>query len=88
MAKLKKEAADHEGGFTKTVIVNFTEYYLPLEPWMNRLRKVAFPNGGGLERRIASCVCFSQRGKITRFWKRTRRSPNVNQNYAMIMIMG
>jgi hypothetical protein len=53
---MAKEAADHEGGFTKIVIINFTEYYLPLEPWINQLRKVAFPNGRGWERRIMSYI--------------------------------
>jgi hypothetical protein len=29
---------------------NFTPYYRPLIPWINKLRKVAFPGGGRWEK--------------------------------------
>lgn len=50
LAKLKKGTVGHEGDFIRTVNENFTEYYQPLGPWMNRLRKVVFPNGGRWEK--------------------------------------
>ena len=50
LAKLKKGTVDHEGDFIKTVEENFTSYYRPLIPWVNRLRKVVFPDGGRWKR--------------------------------------
>ena len=45
LADLKKGAVNHEGDFLKTAENEFTSYYQPLVPWVNRLRKVVFPNG-------------------------------------------
>ncbi|KAI9772444.1 MAG: hypothetical protein M1840_000647 [Geoglossum simile] len=50
LANLKKGMVDHEGDFIKTVEENFTLYYRPLIPWVNRLRKVVFPDGGRWKR--------------------------------------
>ncbi|RYC78653.1 hypothetical protein BFJ63_vAg18473 [Fusarium oxysporum f. sp. narcissi] len=50
LANLKKGQVSHEGDFIKTAEENFTSYYQPLVPWVNRLRKVMFPNGGRWER--------------------------------------
>ncbi|KAH7137548.1 hypothetical protein EDB81DRAFT_70458 [Dactylonectria macrodidyma] len=50
LAKLKKGQVSHEGDFIKTAEENFTSYYQPLAPWVNRLRKAVFPNGGRWER--------------------------------------
>ncbi|KAK2922783.1 Argonaute linker 2 domain [Fusarium oxysporum f. sp. vasinfectum] len=50
LANLKKGQVSHEGDFIKTAEENFTSYYQPLVPWVNRLRKVVFPNGGRWER--------------------------------------
>ncbi|KAH6952364.1 serine/threonine-protein kinase Sgk2 [Ilyonectria sp. MPI-CAGE-AT-0026] len=44
LAKLKKKKKG------KTAEDNFTSYYQPLTPWVNRLRKAVFPNGGRWER--------------------------------------
>lgn len=45
LASLKKGQVDHEGDFIKSAKANFTAYYQPLVPWVNRLRKAVFPNG-------------------------------------------
>lgn len=50
LAELKKGIVSHEGDFKKTIDDNFTLYYQSLRPWMNRLRKVVFPNGGRWEK--------------------------------------
>lgn len=36
---------DHEGDFINSAEENFTPYYRPLLPWVNKLRKAVFPNG-------------------------------------------
>jgi hypothetical protein len=46
LAKLKLGTVSDEGIFCKTITEYFTEYYKPLIPWLNRLRRVVFPNGG------------------------------------------
>ncbi|KAI1905715.1 hypothetical protein LOZ65_006946, partial [Ophidiomyces ophidiicola] len=46
LAKQKKGEVDHEGDFLKSSARHFTDYYQPLVPWVNRLRRVVFPNGG------------------------------------------
>jgi len=46
LAELKKGTVADERDFLKTVGENFTVYYQPLIPWVNRLRKVVFPGGG------------------------------------------
>ncbi|KAF3481541.1 uncharacterized protein GIQ15_04300 [Arthroderma uncinatum] len=45
LAGVKKGAIDDEGDFLKSTAEHFTEYYQPLVPWVNRLRRVVFPNG-------------------------------------------
>lgn len=45
LAELKKGIVSDEGDFKKTMDEHFTLYYHSLRPWMNRLRKVVFPNG-------------------------------------------
>jgi hypothetical protein len=47
---LKKGIVAHEQDFIETAEENFTEYYQPLIPWVNRLRKVVFLNGGRWEK--------------------------------------
>lgn len=46
LAVLKKGTVADEGDFVRMIDRDFTEYYKPLVPWVNRLRKVVFPNGG------------------------------------------
>jgi hypothetical protein len=46
LAKMKKGEVDDEGDFLKSADDNFSPYYQPLIPWVNRLRKVVFPGGG------------------------------------------
>jgi hypothetical protein len=43
----------HEGDFVRASGDNFTPYYQPLIPWVNRLRKVVSPNGGRWEKEDA-----------------------------------
>ncbi|KAK0726803.1 hypothetical protein B0T26DRAFT_638800 [Lasiosphaeria miniovina] len=50
LVKEKKGEVSHEGDFIKSAKNNFTPYYQPLIPWVNRLRKAVFPNGGRWER--------------------------------------
>ncbi|KAL2049868.1 hypothetical protein ABVK25_009852 [Lepraria finkii] len=46
LAEYKKGTVDDEGDFLRTAEDNFSLYYQPLVPWVNRLRKVVFPGGG------------------------------------------
>jgi hypothetical protein len=50
LAEMKKGIVAHEGDFLKLASENFGEYYQPLKAWVNRLRKVLFPNGGRWEK--------------------------------------
>ncbi|KAM3510064.1 hypothetical protein MY11210_006070 [Beauveria gryllotalpidicola] len=45
LAGLKLGIVSIEGDFIRTAEENFTPYYQPLIPWVNRLRKAIFPNG-------------------------------------------
>ena len=45
LARLKKGEISDEGDFIKAAEENFTPYYKRMVPWVNRLRKVVFPNG-------------------------------------------
>ena len=50
LAQLKKGQISDEGDFIKAAGKNFTPYYQPMVPWVNKLRKVVFPNGRRWER--------------------------------------
>jgi hypothetical protein len=50
LAKLKKGTVAHEGDFQRIAEEHFTPYHRPLAPWVNRLRKIVFPNGGRWEK--------------------------------------
>ncbi|EXK77771.1 hypothetical protein FOQG_17540 [Fusarium oxysporum f. sp. raphani 54005] len=50
LAISKTGVISNEGDFRRIMDGNFTSYYQPLIPWINRLRKVVFPNGGRWER--------------------------------------
>ena len=50
LARLKKGAIDHEGDFIDMVSEHFIDYCKPLGIWVDRLRKVIFPNGGRWKR--------------------------------------
>ncbi|KMU90913.1 hypothetical protein CIHG_08569 [Coccidioides immitis H538.4] len=43
LAAAKKGVIDHEKDFLRTIEDNFTPYYKPLAPWVNRLRRCVFP---------------------------------------------
>ncbi|KAJ8131900.1 hypothetical protein O1611_g1727 [Lasiodiplodia mahajangana] len=49
LADLKKGCVSHEADFIKASTKEFAPYYQPMVPWVNRLRKVVFPNGGRWE---------------------------------------
>jgi len=53
LAKLKLDTVAQETIFLRTVTENFTPYYKPLIPWVNRLRKVVFGQTMGERRSIA-----------------------------------
>ncbi|GAB0139235.1 hypothetical protein EsDP_00007448 [Epichloe bromicola] len=46
LANQKKGQIDDEADFIQATKDNFTQYYQPLIPWVNKLRRVVFPNGG------------------------------------------
>lgn len=46
LARVKKGHIDDEADFIEYAEDNFTQYYQPLVPWVNRLRRVVFPNEG------------------------------------------
>ncbi|EJT69119.1 hypothetical protein GGTG_13387 [Gaeumannomyces tritici R3-111a-1] len=50
LAKEKKGQVSYERDFIKSAEDNFTPHYQPLIPWVNRLRKAVFPNGGRWEK--------------------------------------
>ncbi|KAH7053481.1 hypothetical protein B0J12DRAFT_598595 [Macrophomina phaseolina] len=50
LAGIKLGVVANKGIFLRTVTDNFTEYYQPLIPWVDELRKEIFPNGGIWER--------------------------------------
>jgi hypothetical protein len=45
LAEIKKGMVGHEGDFLKMASEYFTAYYKPLIPWVNKLRRLVFPNG-------------------------------------------
>jgi hypothetical protein len=45
LADAKKGVVSDEGDFLKTAQECFTSYYQPLIPWVNKLRRVVFPDG-------------------------------------------
>jgi hypothetical protein len=45
LAEIKKGMMAHEGDFLKMASEHFTPYYQPLIPWVNKLRRLVFPNG-------------------------------------------
>ncbi|RSL81220.1 hypothetical protein CDV31_017054, partial [Fusarium ambrosium] len=50
LAVSKTGVISNEGDFRRIVDGNFTSYYQPLIPWINRLRKTVLPNGRRWER--------------------------------------
>lgn len=50
MAAAKKGEFADEEDFLKKANKNFTSHYRPLIPWVNRLRRKVFPNGGRWKR--------------------------------------
>lgn len=45
LVRAKQEIVRDEDDFLKTATENFTIYHQPLIPWLNRLRKMVFPEG-------------------------------------------
>jgi hypothetical protein len=46
LAELKKGLISDERDFLKTAEMKFTSYFKPLAPYVNRLRRTVFPDGG------------------------------------------
>ncbi|CAG9987750.1 unnamed protein product [Clonostachys byssicola] len=74
LADLKKGKIGHEGDFIRFAKENFTQYYQPLVPWVNRVRKIVFPNGGRWEKEDAAL--YSRFRKILRD---AQEDPEVSQ---------
>ena len=64
LATIKKGEVNDEGDFLNTAKENFTPYYQQLIPWVNRLRKVVFPDGG--RRRKEDIELYAQMKEILR----------------------
>lgn len=50
LAQLKKGQISDEGDFIKAAEKHFTPFYKSMVPWVNKLRRVVFPNGRRWER--------------------------------------
>ncbi|KAI1502468.1 hypothetical protein F5X99DRAFT_417824 [Biscogniauxia marginata] len=50
----------------------FTSYYQPLVPWVNRLRKAVFPNGGRWEREDENLYV-----QMTKIFQEAQKDPNI-----------
>jgi hypothetical protein len=46
LATVKKGIVNNERDFINMIETDFTPYYQPLIPWVNRLRRVVFPGDG------------------------------------------
>ena len=54
----------NDRAFLKVATEYFTEYYKPLIPWLNKLRRVVFPDGGRWE--IEDRELYSRMKRILR----------------------
>ncbi|KAH7635875.1 hypothetical protein B0T09DRAFT_317597 [Sordaria sp. MPI-SDFR-AT-0083] len=72
LASLKKGEVDHEGDFIKSAKANFTPYYQPLIPWVNRLRKAVFLNGWKWEKEDEGLY-----DRMRRILEEARKDPKV-----------
>jgi Fungal protein kinase len=72
LAKIKKGTVVNEGDFIKEITEKFTSYYQPLIPWVNKLRRVVFPNVGRWHKE--DLTLYSQMKEILR---EAREDPNV-----------
>lgn len=68
LAEIKKGRVSDERDFITSAGENFTPYYQPLIPWVNRLRKEVFPDGrrrvkpdGNLYLRMKTILCDAQK---------------------------
>ncbi|KAH0562855.1 hypothetical protein GP486_002528 [Trichoglossum hirsutum] len=74
LATMKKGEISDEGDFIRTVEENFTLYYRPLIPWVNRLRRVVSPNG--LRQRKEDQELYSRMKAVLR---EAREDPQVSE---------
>jgi Fungal protein kinase len=72
LAELKQGIVADERYFIKNITENFTPYYRPLIPWVNRLRRVVFPEGKQWERKDP--ILYSQMKAVLEM---ARRDPDV-----------
>ncbi|RTE71383.1 hypothetical protein BHE90_014212 [Fusarium euwallaceae] len=71
VAAKKDEIADEED-FLKKADKNFTSHYRPLIPWVNRLRRKVFPNGGRWKRQEPELY-----SPMTKILRDARKDPEV-----------
>ncbi|KAJ6200008.1 hypothetical protein J3E72DRAFT_414557, partial [Bipolaris maydis] len=64
LAVLKKGLISDERDFLETVQARFTPYYKPLAPWVNKLRRKIFPDGGRW--RVSNPKLYSEMKAILR----------------------
>jgi hypothetical protein len=72
LARLKKGEISDEADFVKAAEENFTPYYKPMVPWVNKLRKIVFPNGRRWEREDSG-LYIRMRGILEEARKRVGR---------------
>ena len=72
LAGSKKSVIDDEVDFLTIAEESFTPYYRPLIPWVNRLRRKVFPNGGRWK--TLEPMLYSSMKEILR---EARKDPNV-----------
>jgi hypothetical protein len=76
LAKIKKGTVDHEGDFLKMASEHFTAYYQPLIPWVNKLRRLVFPNGERWEK--GDPKLYSRMREVLR---KAREDPDVKADW-------
>ncbi|KAI9765136.1 MAG: hypothetical protein M1839_005614, partial [Geoglossum umbratile] len=72
LAEIKSGIVVYESDFIKNITESFTPYYQPLVPWVNRLRKVVFPEGK--RRGKKDRMLYSQMKEVLR---KAQDDPNV-----------
>lgn len=83
LAKLKLGTVSDEGIFLETLNQHVTSYYEPLRPWINRLRRVVFPNG-----RLRRQEDESLASKMMAILAEAQRDPDVLANPTALDISG
>ncbi|KAL2813163.1 hypothetical protein BJX63DRAFT_443206 [Aspergillus granulosus] len=72
LSEQKKGVIAEEEDFNRKVKIHITQFYQPLAPWLNRLRKVVFP--GGKRRKGTDPALYSDMKKVL---QEAQEDPNV-----------